>query len=196
MGSRRTDAWEAALTEAQKWQVYDRLCKFPWYEVAKFVAKEFKVAEPSRSSMYRFKTYMRDHESEHRIEQALSVKSNVRKQMVAIGDMDNELEFAWEQLAMESAMKNDLEAGQRYLAMAMKLRDSALEREKLKLKKQAEERAAQELTLQKKKFQRETCELFIKYSKDEKAKQIANQKGVGTDEKIERLGKRIFGEEW
>jgi hypothetical protein len=61
--------------------------------------------------------------------------------------MDAELDYAWTQMAMQSALKGDESAGRTYLSMAMRLRDSALEREKLRLAQEAEDRAKQELEL-------------------------------------------------
>jgi hypothetical protein len=49
--------------------------------------------------------------------------------------------------------------------------------------------------LERQKFQRDTCELFLRWYADEQAKQIAS--GVQTNsEKIERLGQLMFGDGW
>ena len=96
---------------------------------------------------------MRQQESSHRIEQSLSVRENVRREMAAVGDMDDELQFAWQQLAMESALKGDGQAGVRYLAMAMKIRESAFAQWKLRLMEQAEARAKEKLGLDREKFE-------------------------------------------
>jgi hypothetical protein len=149
----RIDRWDAELTEEQRWQAYDRFRRFPWSDVRDWVAAEFHVPQPSRSALYEWARDMRERESEHRITEALSVKANVQRQMAAVGDMDGELQFSWEQLAMESSMRGDHEAGVRYLAMAMKLRESALEREKLRLKQDAEQRAQAKLDLDREKFE-------------------------------------------
>jgi hypothetical protein len=151
--SRRTDSWESALTEDQQWRAYDRAVKWPWPEVIKWIAEEFKIDPPSRAGYYRWRRHMAERESQHRIEEALSVKKSVRRQMDAVGDMDQELEFAWEQLAMDSASRGDSEAGMRYLTMALKLRDSAMEREKIDLKRQADRLAAERLELDKREFE-------------------------------------------
>lgn len=153
MPDRRIDSWEQPLTEEQRWRVYEQLRRFPWYEVAKAVAEEFGIKAPARSSLYRFRAHMAQLESAHRIEQALSVKENVQREMSAVGDMDGQLEFAWTQQAMESAMRGDPDAGARFLAMAMKLRSSALEREKLRLKQEAEIREREALALMREKFE-------------------------------------------
>jgi hypothetical protein len=53
----------------------------------------------------------------------------------------------------------------------------------------------QELALAQQKFQRETCEMFIKWAADEQARSIANSGATHAD-KIERLGQLMFGEGW
>lgn len=52
-----------------------------------------------------------------------------------------------------------------------------------------------ELHLARQKFQRDTCDLFIKWSADQRARDIAAAPTSNTD-KIEALGKLMFGEEW
>ena len=50
--------------------------------------------------------------------------------------------------------------------------------------------------LERQKFQRETCRLFLKWAEDERAKQIANRGGMEQGEKIQALGHLMFGEDW
>lgn len=51
------------------------------------------------------------------------------------------------------------------------------------------------LALEREKFQRTTCELFLKWHSDERARSITE--GPGTNaEKIEKLGEAMFGELW
>ncbi len=58
------------------------------------------------------------------------------------------------------------------------------------------EQAAADLDLRQKKFQRETCILFVKYVADQKAVDIAADGGISNDAKIEMLGRHLFGEDW
>lgn len=71
-----------------------------------------------------------------------------------------------------------------------------LERQKLDLKRESEERARQALELQREKFRRETCALFAKWAQDKRAMEIASAANIGADEKVEQLGMLIFGEDW
>lgn len=72
---------------------------------------------------------------------------------------------------------------------------AALEREKLKLRQAAEQRLLEGLNLQREKFQRETCEMFVKWAADKRATEIARSSSSNA-EKIERLGQLMFGEGW
>jgi hypothetical protein len=63
-----------------------------------------------------------------------------------------------------------------------------LDREKLK-------RKDEEIALAKKKFQRETGELFIKWHEDKRAKDILGQNSSHA-EKLNRIGELMFGADW
>ena len=84
---------------------------------------------------------------------------------------------------------------------SVRLTDQALrgkaQIEKVKLK-QADRRATQkdqEISLQTRKFQRDTCRLFVEWSENEQAK-AALASGVTNADKIEALGQAMFGEDW
>ena len=69
--------------------------------------------------------------------------------------------------------------------------------EKVKLK-QADRRATQkdqEIALQTRKYQRDTCRLFVEWSENQQAK-AALASGATNAEKIEALGMAMFGEDW
>lgn len=51
------------------------------------------------------------------------------------------------------------------------------------------------LALEERKFRRETCELFLRWAEDRRAREIAAG-SLSNAEKIERLGALMFGEEW
>ncbi len=52
------------------------------------------------------------------------------------------------------------------------------------------------LELEKMKFQRVTCELFVKWSASQDAQQIAGDRTLDNDAKTEALGKLMFGDLW
>lgn len=71
-----------------------------------------------------------------------------------------------------------------------------LEKAKLQLRERAESRLGEALGLQRQKFQRDTCELFLQWSEDQRAKEIASKAGATNAEKIEALGQLMFGDSW
>lgn len=58
-----------------------------------------------------------------------------------------------------------------------------------------EETRKEVVGLDRARFQRETCGLFLKWAEDQRAKDIANGSDSNAS-KIERLGQLMFGEEW
>jgi hypothetical protein len=154
MPDRRIDSWEEPLAEDQRWQVYDRLRHYPWYQVATWAAEEFALAAaPSRSSLYRFRAHMRDQESEHRIETLIREKQSLRREMDRVGGISDELKAAYEHRAVEAEASGDHEGSQKWLKLALDLRESAIEGEKLALKREAEDRAKSSLALEREKFE-------------------------------------------
>jgi hypothetical protein len=50
--------------------------------------------------------------------------------------------------------------------------------------------------IERQRFQRDTCELFLQWAADQRAQEIAANGGLGQSEKIERLGQLMFQEDW
>lgn len=67
--------------------------------------------------------------------------------------------------------------------------------EKLRLTTLRLDQTAALLALEEKKFQRLTCEMFLKWREDERARNIADGPGTNED-KIEHLGQEMFGDLW
>lgn len=99
---RRTDSWDASLTEAQQAQVYDRMRRFPWYAVAKWVADEFHIDPPSRAGLYRFRDWFADHESEYLLLQRIKDRDALERELAAAGATDPQ--------ALAKALGNDVVA--------------------------------------------------------------------------------------
>jgi len=68
--------------------------------------------------------------------------------------------------------------------------------ERLQLQRRQTDQKDEALDLARKKFQRETCELFVRYVADKQAVQIAADSTLGNDAKIELLGQMLFKENW
>lgn len=74
------------------------------------------------------------------------------------------------------------------LELATNMTRTALDYEKVQLK-------GRELALAGERFKRETCELFLKWSADTRAAEIATSPASNAD-KIAKLGALMFGEDW
>jgi hypothetical protein len=68
--------------------------------------------------------------------------------------------------------------------------------ENLRLLRERLAQSAQSLKLEQQKFQRQTCELFLKWSDNQRAKEISAAPNTSNAQKIESLGKLMFGEDW
>ncbi len=87
------------------------------------------------------------------------------------------------QLAMDKASSEELDV------------DSLFNLTKLLVEGKKVEQKSEDLSLQREKFQRETCALFLKWSEDQRAKTISTAATSNTD-KIEQLGALMFGPDW
>ena len=85
---RRSDAWDRALTEEQLARIADRMRRFPWYDVAPWVAEEFKVKRPSRSALYKFSEWFRTHEEEFVLRQRLRDGQALERELNQAGAAD------------------------------------------------------------------------------------------------------------
>ena len=75
------------------------------------------------------------------------------------------------------------------------LRGAEIAQQRVDLEGEKLKRKDQEIQLEREKFRRTTCELFLKWRDDERARTIADGPGTN-DDKIEQLGQAMFGELW
>ena len=68
MKKRRNDAWDAALTEAQRWEAYEKAKGASWPAFADWCAAEFGV-RPGKNAIYDWMAWMRRQEGAHRLGQ-------------------------------------------------------------------------------------------------------------------------------
>ncbi len=109
-------------------------------------------------------------------------------------EISEEQLFKYGQLVF-STMSLEEEDWKQWLRIQELTTSSNLEKEKIELKKQAEARMQEKLRFEKKKWQRETIELFIDWHNDKRLKEIANSKAPKSD-RTEKLGQLIFKEDW
>lgn len=91
-----------------------------------------------------------------------------------------------------SIRRNDLEG---FVSIRSARSKAELEKAKIDLRKQAETRLQEGLNLQREKFRRETCELFLKWFEDKRAREIAGSSETFSD-KLKQLDQLMFPEDW
>jgi len=93
---------------------------------------------------------------------------------------------------IEAAGDDDLDKLIKSITL-LRLGDS--EKAKLDIRRQVLAQRDQVIDLQRKRFQRQTCELFLKWYDSKKARDVIESR-ASNSEKIEKLGQAIFGEDW
>lgn len=76
------------------------------------------------------------------------------------------------------------------------LRAGEADSQRIALAKEKNEISRQALALDRAKFQRTTCELFLKWYEDEQAKSVVEDKSLNNDAKTEALGRLMFRDLW
>lgn len=149
----RIDAWDAALTDAQRWSVYDKLRTMPWYKVAQWASAEFGLtAEPSRAAMYRFADRMRGQESARRIERALAARDEAGALVAARTD-DAKTIAAYKAMAQDLALDGHADEAMLYTRMALDIAAQQTKAREIELKAAAQETKDKALRLAREKFE-------------------------------------------
>jgi hypothetical protein len=153
----RPDAWDATLTDEQRWRAYAQSRRCPWYEVAKWVADEFGIKPPSRAGYYRWVDRMRTLESAHRVEQAIIARNETAELAEAGGmiyEMDAKRVAAYQSLAQDIALRTgDAKTANTYVQMAMMIAAGQTRRQELELKARAQATKDETLRLAREKFE-------------------------------------------
>jgi hypothetical protein len=160
----RSDAWDADLTEAQRWQAYDLFRRSPWYAVAEWAHKEFGLRRaPGRGALYRWARRMRQDESARRIEQAVTARDEIGA-LAGTAAADAALIDAYKSLAADLALKGNAADAVKYTVMAMEIGNAQRKAAELELKARAQETKDAQLRLAREKF--EAAEARLAEAKD------------------------------
>lgn len=178
MSKTKSNAVLLNLPEEQQAKLADWLLGgMPYHEAKVLVEKEFGVQLKSLSAFVRF---WREVCAVHLLakRQRLGTTADARAEQARLepGKFDAATLDALKQKAYELAESPNAEPKEIKAVMGLLLK-------------------AQELALDRDRFKRETCELFIKWCADQEAKTIATSTASNAD-KIEQLGKKMFGEDW
>lgn len=150
----RADSWYATLTEEQLWQLYSLSKHCQWFEVVAHAQKELGLnVDVSRSAYYRWLDWMRGEESERRLAQARIAALEAGELAKTVGLKDETAIAAYKSLAAEFALKSDAKTAEKYLLMAMALRDRQLKSQEVELKTAAQSTKDEQLKLAREKFE-------------------------------------------
>lgn len=179
------NAWDAALTDAQRWQAYDKFVQFraKWWEVAAWVEAEFGVPAPSRSGLYRFADRMRPLEAAYRVRQSIEARAFAGELAKKAGQNDADLVAAYETLAADAALQlGDAKKAALYTKMAIAIGEKLATRKALEIKERAQDTKAETLRLQREKF--EAAESRLKAARDAVAR-LNECGGISEEARVE-----------
>lgn len=148
----RIDAWDAPLTEEQRWRAYGVFRKSSWLELAEWVEAEYGLARPSKSAIYRWAKRMRSQESAHRLDQALIARAEIGALAGTTATKDK-LIGGWLAMATELGLNSDAATAERFTKMAMQLSAQQLAERDLELKEQRLTHQADAQRLAREKFE-------------------------------------------
>lgn len=181
----RSDAWDADLTDAQRWQAYDLFSRSPWYKVAAWSKEEFGLSRaPGRNALYNWARRMRGLESAHRIEEAVQARDEIGA-LANTAAADAALVDAYKSLAADLALKGNAGDAVKYTVMAMEIGNAQRKAAELDLKRRAQETKDAQLRLAREKFEAAEARL-------NKAKEIVGDGRLSDAERTAKM-KEIFG---
>ena len=151
MKKRRMDAWDASLTEAQRWEAYEKAKGTSWMAFAAWAAEEHGV-RPGKNAIYDWMAFMRAQEGQHRLERAIAARKEL-KGLSDAGALDAQTADAYMALANDAILGGDPDKAAKIVAAAAQINAASLRIREQRL--QAERLALQEqsLALQREKFE-------------------------------------------
>lgn len=188
----RADSWYATLSEEQLWQLYSVAKRCQWFETVAHAQKEFGLeAKVSRSAYYRWLDWMRGEESERRLAQARIAALEAGELAKTMGLKDETAIKAYKSLAAEFALKSDSKTANRFMQMAMALRDRQLRSREVELKDAAQSTKDEQLKLAREKFEFDAAKAAME--KAAEIKTISADDALAADEKIAKVRAALFG---
>lgn len=151
MKKRRMDAWDASLTEEQRWEAYEKAKGVAWPAFAAWIDAEYGV-RPGKTAIYDWMAHMRAQEGQHRLERAIAARKEL-KGLSEAAALDAQTADAYMALANDAILSGDPEKAARIVAAAVQINAASLRlaeqrqnAERLKLQEQT-------LALQREKFE-------------------------------------------
>lgn len=186
----RADAWDATLSEEQRWTCYDLFRRMTWYKLAEHVETEYGVRRPGRNALYNWAARMRRDESAHRIEQSIQAREEVGA-LANTTATDSKLVDAYKSMATDLALKGNATDAVRFTQMAMAIAAQTTKTRELELKAAAQATKDEALKLAREKFEFSAAKEAIKFA--DTIKSIVADTSLTDDERIKAVRKTLFG---
>lgn len=124
MKKRRLDAWDAPLTEEQRWEAYEKSKGLSWTAFAAWLEAEYALS-PGKNAIYDWLAYMRTQEASHRLERAIAARKEL-KGLSDAGALDAQTADAYMALANDAILSGDPEKAARIVEAAVKINAASL----------------------------------------------------------------------
>ena len=151
----RSDSWYADLSDEQLWQLWEVAQREPWFRVKAYAEKEMGVTRNiSHGGFYRWKTWMCEQESEHRLYEARVATMEIDELAAKVGLEDEKAIAAYKSLAAEAALRTgSAKQAAKFIEMATAIQDRILHTKELALKERAQGTKDEQLKLAREKFE-------------------------------------------
>lgn len=150
----RADSWAAPLSEAQRWDVYFRMKRGRWTDVARWIEEELGIEAPGRTALYEFARRMRAGEQAWRVENAVAAAAEAGELARDAEQKDEHLTAAFRALAADTAMRTgDAGAAKRWMDMSLALAAERTKKVELALKAKAQKTKDEQLKLARERFE-------------------------------------------
>jgi predicted protein tyrosine phosphatase len=185
---RHSNAWDAPLTDEQRDAVFQKATTggLSWESVAAWAAETFKIARPKHAAFYGFIAYWRPHYVARRIQERVLMRDVIREQAAGVGDMSPEVAASLEAQAEALVAQGQYDAAKNVFQMAETIRNDLRKKLEATLKRD-------QLRLARDRVEIQTCEKFLAWFQDAKAREIAESKATN-GEKIAALRKAFLAD--
>lgn len=148
---RRADSWDAALTEAQRWEAYEKAKGVAWTAFADYAAAEYGI-RPGKNAIYDWMAYMRRQEGQHRLERAIAARKELQG-LAASAALDAQTADAYMALANDAILSGDPEKAARIVAAAVQINAASLRLQEQRQNARRLKLQEEALALQREKFE-------------------------------------------
>ena len=175
ISKRRIDAWDSVLTEAQRWDVYYKMQRGQWQQVARWIEEELSVPAPSRTALYAFVRRLRQHESEHRLSQAVLARQEAGDLATAVTDNETLID-AYMSLAQDLALSNDADTAVKYTKMALDIAAAQTKTKEMLIKQRDQDLREREVAIKEATSREIAVDVLLKQAgKNEQAQALLKQ---------------------